>query len=164
MTNLGQTTFTMNSGERRSTRFGILLILWVGLIFATSSTVIRVREFFALVEYFTGAGPESIERFQVFWGASWLFFVKGWHFAEFAILTLLCVQTIGWWTGRIDSRIICISMALCILFAISDEWHQSFVPHRYGTAFDAMIDSMGVLTAGTILIVRNRKRPVTTPD
>ena len=48
-------------------------------------------------------------------------------------------------------------MLLCFLFAISDEWHQTFVPDRYGTVTDVLIDSLGILLAGGWLLRRLRK-------
>ncbi len=36
-------------------------------------------------------------------------------------------------------------LALCfaILYGISDEWHQTFVPNRFGSPFDVLIDTFG---------------------
>ncbi len=49
-------------------------------------------------------------------------------------------------------------MLLDIAFAASDEWHQTFVPDRFGTVQDVLIDSLGVCAAGSLLLLRlNRK-------
>lgn len=37
------------------------------------------------------------------------------------------------------------SGAVSILYAISDEYHQTFVPTRHGLLTDVLIDSLGVL-------------------
>lgn len=37
--------------------------------------------------------------------------------------------------------------AIAFLYAISDEWHQSFVEGRHGTPVDVAIDSVGILVA-----------------
>jgi VanZ family protein len=42
-----------------------------------------------------------------------------------------------------DSLII----GLCILYGISDEWHQSFVPMRYPSLADVIADGFGGLAA-----------------
>jgi hypothetical protein len=134
------------------------LLAWMAFIFGTSCTVIRPEEFFYLVSSSTGADRESMKTFAVFWGISWFAIVKGWHFTEFAILTVLTSAAIGWFDGKSSARPIYLAMLICIAFAASDEWHQSFVPDRFGTVQDVLIDSLGVCTAGAVLLVRmNRK-------
>lgn len=46
------------------------------------------------------------------------------------------------------------SLAASVLYAVTDEFHQSFVPGRRGAATDVLIDAAGALTgllAGAIL-------------
>ena len=50
--------------------------------------------------------------------------------------------------GFIDSRSIHCVMLFCFPFAASDEWHQSFVPDRFGTIQVVLIDGLGVCEAG----------------
>ena len=142
----------------RRIRFRILWFIWLILIFGTSCTVIRPQEFFGLVARFTGADQESMQRFAVFWGMSWLVIVKGWHFTEFAILTYFSVHVMHWWRSQLTAWSIVGAMIFCIAFAASDEWHQSFIPDRFGTIQDVLIDSAGVFTAGVIFLVRLRRR------
>jgi len=132
--------------------------MWLALIFGTSCTVIRPTEFFTLVAKISGAGQETMERFALFWGVSWFAIVKGWHFTEFAILTLLLAASLKWWRGKLTNGTIMGSMLFCIAFAVSDEWHQSFIPDRFGTVQDVLIDSLGVCAAGLILLVRLKRQ------
>ena len=115
-------------------------------------------EFFELIQSFTGADRASMERFGVFWGISWFTIVKGWHFIEFAILTFLCVGVIKWWRGFVDVGSILSAMIFCVAFAASDEFHQSFVPERFGTIQDVLIDSLGVCSAGSMMLVRQKRK------
>jgi VanZ family protein len=67
------------------------------------------------------------------------------HIAEYAVLFLLLYrattsQRLGIWSLKHVS--ICIGLTL--LFAMSDEWHQSFTPSRHGSVVDIGIDSLGV--------------------
>ena len=142
----------------RACYFCRLCLIWLLLIFGTSCTVIRPLEFLELVQYFTGAKRESMERFGIFWGISWFAIVKGWHFTEFAILTFLCVGVIKWWRGYVASGSILGAMIFCVAFAASDEWHQSFVPDRFGTIQDVLIDSLGVSAAGSLMLVRQKRK------
>jgi VanZ family protein len=43
-----------------------------------------------------------------------------------------------------------------VVYALSDEFHQSFVPSRGASILDSMIDSLGGLIALTVLIFRGR--------
>jgi VanZ family protein len=100
-----------------------------------------------------------MNQFQTFWGISWFTIVKGWHFTEFAILTVLAAKTMRWLRPSDPPVSALVSaMLLCMLFAASDEWHQSFVPDRWGTVTDVLIDSLGVATAGLLLLVRTAQR------
>ena len=135
-------------------RYPTLLLIWLAFIFGTSCTVIRPEQFFRLVATFSGAGQDSMERFAVFWGISWFTIVKGWHFSEFAILTVLAASSLKWLHGKTTSSSIMFAMLFCIGFAASDEWHQSFIPDRYGTVQDVLIDCLGVCAAGAAMLVR----------
>ena len=88
-------------------------------------------------------------------------FRKAGHVAGYCLLTLFLFFTVmqtklkgGW--GYI------VSGALAILYALSDEWHQSFVPGRTGHWQDAIIiDGIGVvlgLMIGYIVRVRRDKK------
>ncbi len=138
-------------------RIPLLLLLWISLIFGTSCTVIRPDEFFRLIARFTGASHVSMERFAIFWGVCWFAVVKGWHVTEFMLLTFFTAATLKWWFKTFTTRTILAAMLLCFLFAASDEWHQTFVPDRYGTVQDVFIDSIGICIAGLILLARQKK-------
>ena len=57
------------------------------------------------------------------------------HAAEFALLGFLLVRATGAeWA----------SLALGVVYAISDEVHQHFVPGRLGSPLDVAIDAVGV--------------------
>ncbi len=77
------------------------------------------------------------------------------HFGEYFALTVL-----WWWAlkTRIGSqRALLPAMAIAIGYAMTDEFHQTFVSGRTGTPRDVLIDSAGVLTAAW-LIARARRR------
>ena len=137
-----------------------IFLVWLSLIFATSCTVIRPQEFFDLVQRFAGFNQDSIFRFRIFWGIAWFAIVKGWHFTEFLILTILCARVLQWWFGAISRNTISIAMLFCFVFAASDEWHQTYVPERSGTIQDVFIDGLGVSAAGAFLLARHRSSKV----
>lgn len=82
--------------------------------------------------------------------AAWLDLIlrKIAHITEFAILTFLF-----WRALRLKNKKnrILIAMALSLLYALSDEYHQSFILGRDGNWRDIGIDSLGILLAGLFL-------------
>lgn len=87
-------------------------------------------------------GRVSEGQFRQFWELAWWFFVKGWHATEFAILFLLL--------GRaLPNRLVPV-IAFSALFAVSDEFHQLFVPSRGCRASDVCIDWLGILAAWAV--------------
>ncbi len=81
---------------------------------------------------------------------------KSGHFLEYAILALLVARAL-----RSSSRTFlrnhwfAVSLGFIALYALSDEFHQSFVPSRTGSIYDCLIDTAGGLAALMIVRVRN---------
>jgi hypothetical protein len=136
---------------RRGKFLVVAFLLWGLLIFGTSCTVVRPQEFFDWIHQHLIRHDSFFARFQVFWGCSWFVVVKGWHAIEFALLLLFSVAALNWLTGRRSARNVAIGVAFCAAFAVSDEWHQAFVPDRVGTVTDVVIDCLGVLAAALFL-------------
>lgn len=73
------------------------------------------------------------------------------HATEYGLLYLLWRRALGW-----RGRARWIAAAIAIAYAITDEFHQTFVHGRHGAPTDVLIDSTGVLIAA--LIVHSRTR------
>ena len=89
-------------------------------------------------------------------GAWWdLLLKKGAHVAAYAILQVL------WWRAlkrRCSPRLaLGLAVLLSVLYAISDEVHQLYVPGRNGRVWDVVIDVCGVLLAASILRGQRRR-------
>jgi VanZ family protein len=70
------------------------------------------------------------------------------HFAEYALLGFLAARAFrGSPRPGLQSRWFLASLALVVVYALLDEYHQSFVPSRTGTAYDSLIDMAGGLAA-----------------
>lgn len=72
---------------------------------------------------------------------------KAAHVAEYALLALLLYRAVRR-TWERSPEIWCRQCAawafgLAVLYAASDEWHQSFVPSRGGAVQDVIIDAAG---------------------
>ncbi|MDY7040126.1 MAG: VanZ family protein [Chloroflexota bacterium] len=78
------------------------------------------------------------------------------HFLEYAILAFLWWRALSGGDLHAGRPLIVAGMA-SILYAVSDEYHQTFVPGRHGQVWDVAVDSAGVITAlGSIRWLRER--------
>lgn len=92
---------------------------------------------------FTLSSRQRISPTEVF-VVNFLIF-KTLHLIEYAILYYLVFRAF-YRSFRIEKRkVFLYAILFCILYAISDEIHQSFVPTREGTVRDVMIDTIGIL-------------------
>ena len=125
-------------------------ILWASSIFATSCTWWSRDKFVELV----GAKlpvANGTAKFDRFWDGYWWLGVKGWHATEYAILFGLIRMTLR---TKDSPASFLVPLCICIAFAASDEYHQTFVPHRGGNVTDVMIDVGGTLIAALICLLR----------
>ena len=82
------------------------------------------------------------------------------HFTEYAILGFLAARAFRTSPRpAIRQRWFLICVTLVVVYALIDEFHQSFVPSRTGSIFDSLIDMAGGLTA--LLIIRYRATDTT---
>lgn len=78
------------------------------------------------------------------------------HFTEYAILGFLAARAFRTSPrSAISQRWFVICLTLIVVYALMDEYHQTFVPSRTPSIWDSFIDMAGGLTA---LIVVKRRR------
>lgn len=76
------------------------------------------------------------------------------HIAEYAGLVFLLAHTLS---GRWRERSVLLPAAgIALVYAILDEWHQSWVVGRHGTWRDVAIDALGICL---VVIFAGRGRP-----
>ena len=112
----------------------IALVVWLVLIFLFSSSL------------FSADNTEKILVFDL------LNYVvrKGSHMVEYAILVYLWFRSLCVVRERF-ARSVVLSVTLSVLYAASDEWHQSFVPSRDGTVTDVIWDASGAVLMAIFL-------------
>jgi len=88
------------------------------------------------------------------------FFVrKTAHFTEYAILALLAARVfLSSSQPPLRQRWFLCALLLVVLYALSDEFHQTFVPSRTGSIYDSLIDMTGGLTALLLLMLWSKRK------
>lgn len=122
-----------------------LLLCWMGVIF-----------------YFSDQ-PNSNKVTEEIFGSLNYFVRKGAHMTEYAILFLLSF----WFQASIShnqsarakgklaffDRRFSLPFLFAVLYAMSDEWHQSFVPGRTALVSDVVIDSCGAAVSWILSVL-----------
>jgi VanZ family protein len=70
---------------------------------------------------------------------------KIFHAAEYALLCFLWWRAFAGRTTRTGALVA--AAVLSVAYAITDEWHQTFIEGRHGTPVDVVIDSVGIAAA-----------------
>lgn len=144
----------------------LLLLLWMGVIFGFSAqpaaassklsgtvreTVVKIAE-----KLFPSLG-EKMDAEQNGEGFLTTLIRKTAHFSCYLILGVLSMWTLS--AYGVGKRRWLISLLFCMLYAVSDEVHQLFVPGRAGKIVDVLIDTAGSATGiFASAIVKNKKR------
>lgn len=85
---------------------------------------------------------------------------KSAHFLEYFILGVLIINVLKDYKV-LSIKIFILSILFCLLYAISDEVHQLFIPQREGRVLDVLIDTSGSIIGVSIYClinkVKNRK-------
>ncbi len=114
-------------------KFWLPVIIWTGIIFILS----------AIPNLKSGLEQDFIFR-------------KIAHILEYAILTFLLFRAFRA-GGTKTKKAIILSIIITFLYALSDEYHQTFIFGREGRLEDVGIDSIGILITSLIWYYKNVK-------
>ncbi len=139
--------------RRRALIWYGLLLLWMGLIYRASATpdlrALPWVQWVGLLPTNLAVGVAAILEFTL---------RKGAHMVSFGILA--CLARGGLATGIPpvrSGRQSAVAFTVAMLYAVSDEWHQSFVPTRGARVTDVLIDAAGAVI-GLLLVSLVRRR------
>ncbi len=102
-----------------------VVVLWMGVIFALSAVPSLASPFEPVYDF--------ILR-------------KLAHVTIYAVLTILLFRAFRMHVGRLSYAWLLAGL-VAILYASSDEWHQTFVPGREGSLRDVGINALGIVGA-----------------
>lgn len=132
------------------------MIIWMALIFIASTSE------------FSGANTSLIVRSLLLWlfpniseakiDIAHFVVRKAAHFTEYAIFAFFAVRAFATSSHEtLRHGFFYVTLILVVVYSLSDELHQSFVPSRTGSIYDTFIDISGGLTALIVYVVWRRK-------
>jgi VanZ like family len=133
-------------------KYWLPVVVWLGLIFIGSTDLLSAehtsRIIGPILRWFNpGVSIATIARVQ--------FFVrKAAHLGEYLFLAVLlwrAFRHVSRWQKKMSMLFLAVWL-ICLLFAASDEFHQSFVPSRTASSKDVLIDVIGALVGLTICV------------
>ena len=78
------------------------------------------------------------------------------HITEYFVLTSFMIVALKK-TGLKGKKVFIIALLLCFLYAVGDEYHQTFVNQRTGQISDAIIDTFGGFLGCLIIYIIDKK-------
>lgn len=135
----------------------IAALLWMALIFylshqpATTSNALSTGITEVLVKTVERVAPNANIDIQSFNNIV----RKNAHFLAYLALGVLVINALRR-SGVNEYRSVVLALGICVLFAISDEVHQLFVPGRGGQVSDVLIDSAGASVGMGIYLLVSR--------
>jgi VanZ family protein len=138
--------------ERRSIFRWLAVLLWMVLIFVLSHQPGEVSGELSsgLLSRLLVWLSDVSETAEVYFDALHTLLRKSAHFIAYAVLGVLLQRATRapWWKA----------LLIGTAFAISDEWHQSFIPGRGPSVQDVLIDSAGTYLGVLMVIVVEKVR------
>jgi len=110
--------------KMKNIKLWVPVLIWAGVIFGFSSISINSNAEFSWIDFI---------------------FKKTAHVVEYAILYWLVYRATTQKGNKTDGRVFLKILIVVVLYALSDEWHQTFVPGREGTLRDVGFDTIGAL-------------------
>ncbi|NMA62964.1 MAG: VanZ family protein [Syntrophomonadaceae bacterium] len=137
----------------------IVVLLWMLLIFHLSSQAAEDSN--QLSTGITRVVVQTVERFlpdtDIDIGSVNHIVRKNAHFAAYLVLGVLVMNALRR-SEVYGFRALAIALGICVVYAISDEVHQLFVPGRGAQVKDVIIDSLGAMVgAGLVLLKQSYK-------
>jgi VanZ family protein len=124
----------------------LAVVLWLVLIFILSAQPVHksnglskgiAERIVKIIEKISPDRDINIGRFNHY-------LRKTAHFLSYMILGILVMNVLKVLGVKGGKRIV-IALVLCVLYAISDEFHQLFVPGRGAQVKDVVIDTVGAI-------------------
>lgn len=81
------------------------------------------------------------------------------HVGEYAVLFLVLRRVLSATLARRTNRFhVPVAFLVCLLWALADEWHQSFVPSRSASLHDVLLDATGAALGCLLFLAWSKLR------
>ena len=148
---------------QRFLRYWLPVLIWLGVMFVGSTGLLSAEQTSRfLVPFLRWLKPDIATETL----AQIHFYVrKLGHIFEYALLAMLLWRAMRGGTNlRIRMSFVFAAVWLtCGVFAVSDEFHQSFMPSRTAASSDVLIDICGATIGLVICLMISRKHATATP-
>jgi VanZ family protein len=141
-------------------RAWLLVAVWLAIIAVESNDVLSSGTTGGLLSLlltpiFGPVAPEKIHLINVV-------LRKIGHFVGYGVLSVLLFRA---WRATLPSilrrlwemRWAILALAVTVAVAVADEWHQTRLASRTGSALDVMLDTSGALCAQAVIVLKRRK-------
>lgn len=118
-------------------RYWLPPVLWMGLIFIVSAQPTLPHH------------PDTLSD---------LILKKTAHMLEYGVLAFLLWRALSRGRGTFSRSALFAAFVISVFYAVSDEYHQTFVPGRKGKLMDVGFDTAGALVALLVVGSLGRKR------
>ena len=77
-----------------------------------------------------------------------------WHFVAYFVMGLLAIRALAAGLAHpAGGKATVLGVMVALVYAVSDEWHQSFVPGRVASLHDVAVDALGIAGAVAALYI-----------
>ena len=136
-------------------------VAWMGLIFSSSSDSFASSRTLAVLQYCNALFHLSLTgETLVLLNVA---IRKTAHFGNYFVLGLLVYRALAGVIFRFTLRFACWTMLVGLLYALSDEYHQSFTRSRTPSLYDSGLDFAGVIAAQVFILLRSVFSPTSGP-
>jgi len=137
---------------KKAITYWLLVIIWMYVIFHFSSEPAKQSDTQSLfVIQVINKASNSFGFTGELLDNNWNNFIrKTAHASEYAMLCILLYLAVSA-LGVKDKKLFLSALLICLIYAVTDEIHQAFVPGRAARVTDVMIDTSGGF-AGLIII------------
>ena len=138
-------------------RYLLPVILWCSLIFVFShQPKEESEEYSKLAVWILKLLGIDLNAWTM--GNATMIVRKGAHITEYFILASLVLRYLRNRYSPLSPQIFSFGLIFSVLYAATDEFHQTFIPGRVGCLEDVMIDSIGIILVGVTFFLITRKK------
>lgn len=128
------------------------MLLIFGLSHMTGSKSANSSQFLVDLLLRLGINPDLLPVEVLSWIVR-----KSAHFTEYLLLAVLALPVAIHYRGH-HRQTWWLVWLFCVIYAATDEWHQTLIPGREGRATDVLIDGLGAITGIWLALSWRRKR------